>query len=186
MAASGGLVAIGSKGRESWLWDFKVNRLRAIKNPDNVLAVAISPDNRMLATAGTDKLISLWDIASGRQLKALSGHTDDVRMLSFAAGSSRLVSISDDKLVMIWDLRSGTYQQILRGHTNDVVHLAVSRDGQRVLSGDGKLVIMWDGQKGQELRRYQVEKRAGLLGMTPDGRLLVLVNGKELSTYRLE
>ena len=186
VAGSGALVAIGSEGRESWLWDIKLNRLRAVKNPDDVLAVAISPDGRMLATAGKDKRISLWDTASGRQQKILSGHTDDVRRLSFVAGSSRLVSISDDKLVMIWDLRSGTYQQILRGHADSVIHLAVSRDGQRVLSGDGKSVIMWDAQKGQELRRYQVGKKTGLLGMTPDGRMLVLINGKEMSTYRLE
>jgi len=55
-----------------------------------------------------------------------------------------------------------------------------------VLSGDEKLVILWDAQNGQELRRYRVEKRIDLLGMTPDGRLLVLGSGKELTSYRLD
>jgi len=186
MAASGRLVVIGSKGDESWLWDLKANRLRTLKNQNDVLAVAISQDGRMLATAGQDKQIALWDPATGRQLKSLSGHGGDVRMLAFLAGGSYLVSAAEDKLVLIWNPRNGTQQQILRGHADEVVHLAVSRDGQRVLSGDEKLVILWDAQNGQELRRYRVEKRIDLLGMTPDGRLLVLGSGKELTSYRLD
>lgn len=190
MAASGRLVAIGSAGCESWLWDLRSNRLRAIRNADDVLAVAISPDSRLLATAGQDKHIAVWDTASGRQLKSLTGHGNDVRMLAFAGGSRYLVSAADDKLVLVWNLQSGTQEQVLRGHADNVVHLAVSRDGRRVISGErrrsGGLLILWDALKGQELRRFQVEKRVDLLGMTPDGHLLVVGSGKELTSYRLD
>lgn len=190
MARSGRLIAIGSGGRESWLWDLRTSRLRAIKNPDDVLTVALSPDSRLLATAGQDKAISLWDVASGRQLKRLSGHVHDVRMLTFTGNGTYLVSTGDDKLVIVWDLRSGAQRLVLRGHEDNVVHLAVSRDGRRLVSGEqrrsGGLVIVWDAHNGQELRRYRVDKRIDLLEMTPDGRLLVLGSGKELTTYRLE
>lgn len=186
MAVSGRLVAIGSQGDESWIWDLKANRVRALKNQNDVLAVAISQDGRMLATAGQDKQIALWDPATGRPLKSLAGHGGDVRMLAFLTGSNHLVSAAEDKLVLIWNPRNGTQQQILRGHVDEVIHLAVSRDGQRVLSGDEKQVILWDARKGQELRRFRVEKRVDLLGMTPDGRTLVLGSGKELTSYRLD
>lgn len=190
MARSGRLLAIGSGGRESWLWDIKANRVRVIKNRDDVLAVAISPDSRILATAGQDKTITLWDTASGRQLKTLSGHSGDVRMVAFAAGGKYLVSASDDKLVLVWNLRNGVQQQVLRGHEDNVVYLAVSRDGHRVVSGEqrrsGGLIILWDGKTGQEIRRYRVEKRIDLLAMTPDGRTLLLGSGKELTSYRLD
>lgn len=185
----GRLVAIGSKGRESWLWDSRTNRLRPIKNQDDVLAVALSSDGRLLATAGQDKTVSLWDVASGRQVKVLSGHSNDVRMVAFV-GNRQVVSAGDDKLVLVWDLKSGSQQQVLRGHEDGVVHLGISKGGQRLVSAEqrrsGGLVILWDGLKGQELKRYRVEKRIDLLGLTPDGQILVIGRGKELTSYRLE
>jgi len=186
LAQSGRLVAIGSKGRESWLWDLKTNRLRAFKNPDDVLAVAISADGRVLATAGQGKQIVLWDAASGRQLKSLSGHSGDVRSLAFLGNSRYLVSAGEDKLVLIWDLQRATQHQILRGHADEVIHLAVSANGKRLVSGAEKMLIAWDGLQGRELRRYRLEKGADLLAMTPDGQTLVVGRGKQLNAYRLE
>ena len=36
-----------------------------------VMAVAYSPDGKILATGGADKSIKLWDMASGRELRTL-------------------------------------------------------------------------------------------------------------------
>ena len=190
ISRSGRVVAIGSGGRESWLWDLRSNRLRPLRNPNDVFAVALSPDGQLLATAGQDKAIALWDTASGRQVKLLAGHGKDVRMLAFSANGRSLVSAGDDRLVMVWDLKSGVSRQVLRGHQDNVVHLAVSRDGQRIVSGErrrsGGLVIVWDAAAGQEVRRYTLEKRIDLLVMTPDGRQLLVGSGKELSSYRID
>lgn len=190
MSRSGRIVAIGSGGRESWIWEPRSNRIRAFKNQDDTLAVAISPDGHLLATGGQSKAITLWDSSTGRQIRSLSGHQKDVRMLSFFGGGKHLVSSGDDKLVIVWDMKNGTHQHILRGHDDNVVHLAVSRDGQMMVSGErrrsGGQIILWDLLKGQEIRRYQVEKRMDLLGMTPDGRQLVITSGKELAVYRID
>ncbi len=186
MARSGRLVAIGSKGSESWLWEVKTNRLRAIKNTDDVLAVAISPDGRLLATAGQGRQIVVWDAVNGRQLKSLSGHSGDVRSLAFVGDSRYLASASEDKLVLIWDLQRATQHQILRGHADEVIHLAVSANGQRIVSGAAKMLIAWDGMQGRELRRYRLEKGGDLVAMTPDGQTLVVARGKQLHAYRLE
>lgn len=186
---SGQQLAIGLDNKESWVWNIANNRSRTVKSDDDVLAVALSPDGHLLATGGKDKLISLWEPNSGRLLRRLSGHAKDIRMLTFVAGGRRLVSVSDDKQGILWDTKNGTQLRIMGGHDDQIVHLAVSRDGRKLVTGERRrgdgLIILWDPETGRELRRYRTEKRVDLMGMTPDGTLLVIGHDKELSVYQL-
>ena len=186
---SGQQLAIGSGNKETWVWSITSNRTRTVRSDDDVLAVALSPDGHLLATGGKDKLISLWEPGSGRRLRRLSGHTKDIRMLTFVAGGKRLISVSDDKQGILWDVKNGTQLRIFGGHDDQIVHLAVSRDGRKLVTGERRrgdgLIILWNPETGRELRRYRAEKRVDLMGMTPDGALLVIGHDKDLSVYQL-
>src|SRR5437868_2649791 len=48
----------------------------------DVAAVAFSPDQKLVATGGDDNLIELWDVASGREVRTLAGHSEFVRALA--------------------------------------------------------------------------------------------------------
>src|SRR5687768_2019934 len=41
---------------------------------DGVYAVAISPDGKLIASAGRDRVIKLWDIETEKVLRTLDGH----------------------------------------------------------------------------------------------------------------
>jgi WD40 repeat protein len=62
--------------------------------------------------------------------------------------------------VRLWDATSGEDLGILRGHTGTVWSVALSADGQLVVSGgfDGSVKI-WDAQSGAALRTVQAERR---------------------------
>ena len=52
-----------------------------------VPAVALSPDGKLLATGGADKLVKLWDLATGKELRSLVAHNDAVTAVRhFMAG----------------------------------------------------------------------------------------------------
>jgi WD40 repeat protein len=71
-----------------------------------VLALAVSPDSRMLATGGDDRMIRLWEIPSGRPLAQWEGHEGGVTALAFRVDGRGLVSGASDGLLKLWDLAS--------------------------------------------------------------------------------
>ena len=72
-----------------------------------VLAVAVSPDGKWLATSGDDGSIKLWNPATGKSIRNLSGHKGAVNGLSFSPDSGKLVSGSADKTIRVWDVAKG-------------------------------------------------------------------------------
>ncbi len=185
---SGQYLAVASDGKESWIWEIKSSRIKTIKNNDDVLAVAFSPDSRTLATAGQDKAISIWNSDSGKLLRQLKGHNGDVRKLAFL-DNRRLVSVAEDKRGFVWDIKTGIQLRQLGGHNEEIHHLAISRDGKKLFTGEGKsgdgLVISWNPESGRELQRYRASRNIDQMWIAPDGTALVVGHDKNLSVYKL-
>jgi hypothetical protein len=64
-----------------------------------VVAIAFSPDGRTLASGGGDGPIRLWEVASGREVRRLEGHTAWVRAVSFSPDGRTLASGGEDGTV---------------------------------------------------------------------------------------
>jgi transcription initiation factor TFIID subunit 5 len=71
-----------------------------------VKTVAMSPNGRMMATAGEDRSIMLWDLGTGKRIKKMTGHTGFIYTLSFSQDNTLLVSGSADCTVRVWDVNT--------------------------------------------------------------------------------
>jgi hypothetical protein len=69
-----------------------------------VTGLSFSPDGRTLATAGDDKTIHIWEMATGKERTRLLGHTSGVLSLGFSPDGKRLASGSYDTTGLIWDM----------------------------------------------------------------------------------
>jgi WD40 repeat protein len=140
------------------LWDRSGKRLRTLPGQGNLVdALAFGPDGKTLATAGHDKHVRLWEVASGKLLREFKGHEQIVAALAFAPDGKLLASGGWDGRAVFWDTATGKEVRRLRG-SNPVRSVAFSPDGKLFAWGD-RHVRLSETDTGDELLRWVVGKR---------------------------
>ena len=122
-----------------------------------VLSLAITSDGKTLVSGSNDKTIKVWNLGTGQLLRTLNGHSDYVNCLAISPDGRTLVSGSNDKTIKVWNLGTG---QLLRnletqGSTNEVGAVAISQDGQTLLSSDSSDIKLWNLSTGKFLRTLE-------------------------------
>ncbi|KAF9296317.1 pre-mRNA-splicing factor prp46, partial [Linnemannia elongata] len=90
-----------------------------------VRSVAVEPGNSWFATGAGDRIIKIWDLASGRLKLSLTGHIGQVRGLAVSPRHPYLFSCGDDKMVKCWDLETNKVIRHYHGHLSGVYALAI-------------------------------------------------------------
>lgn len=112
---------------------------------DILYRVAFSPDGKLLATAGYDRVIKLWDTASGKEVRALKDHSDTVYGLAFNHDGRLLLSGAADRAVKVWDVATGTRLYTLSDPTDWVYTVACSPDGKHAAAaGVDRSIRVWE------------------------------------------
>ncbi len=123
--------------------------------------VAVSPDGQLLAAAGENGTLVLFEVKSGQLVKRLEGHDNtaglvgSVRAVVFDPQREWLASAGHDKRIILWSLPEG--EILLEWQAPSIVDaLAVSPDGSLLASGGlDKFAVLWDPKNGEELRRFR-------------------------------
>lgn len=151
-----------------------------------VYQVAFSPNlsdqgSYLLALAGSNQRIELWDIpsedkesATPQKVRECEGHTNNIRDVAFCPDGQLLVSGSDDNTVRLWDVEGAQEIQCFKGHPSWVMSVTFSPDGTLVGSSsfDGS-VRLWDVANGEQVRELPANKSIDyIIQLTPDGKWL--------------
>jgi stage V sporulation protein K len=122
--------------------------------------------------------IDLVDVVSGKTIRHLKGHTDEVRGVAICPTNGRILSADDDGTIWLTDLQSRRDLQRFLGHSDWVFAIAFSPDGSRFVSGgaasDGTLRA-WNIKTGEELWCVEPECGSGFdrLCWSQDGKMVV-------------
>jgi len=139
---SGG--GIPSRSGEVKFWnvaDGKLVREIPDAHSDTVFCVSHSRDGARLATCSADKLVKIFDTASGKPLKTLEGHTQHVLSVSWKRDGRMLVSSGADKVGKVWDLLTGEQKKTIDGFKKEVTIARYFDPANEILlaSGDGQI-----------------------------------------------
>src|SRR5579883_1010218 len=162
------------------------------RHGDSILSLAISPDDRIMATASRDHTVRLWDVATGREIRRLPGHKGlgnyDSPLVAFSPnGQIVATAVSSFEPVRLWDAATGKELRKMQNPQWWWGHLAFSADGKTVAAGaDRHRIAVWDADSGRLL--HQLDGHENLtfavpIAFSPDGRLLA--SGGSGETFRL-
>jgi small GTP-binding protein len=122
-------------------------------------AYAFSPDGSRVLTGCSDKIVRLWELQTGRCLRALEGHTDDVWSLAWSADQMEALSGSRDGTMRLWDLEVGKCLRVFPGQGGQILAVGWSADQRRAISGDSSGELrLWNVETGLCLRVLEGHK----------------------------
>ncbi|QQR46491.1 WD40 repeat domain-containing protein [Myxococcus xanthus] len=140
----------------------------------SVLALAFSPDGRLLASGGYDAVVRVWDVAAGAQVAELKGHEAELHAVAFSPDGRWLAAAGRPGALWLWDWKQGRRVALLSGHTDVVRGLAFSPDGEWLASGGlDRTVRVWRIRDGAEVLRFMHDDIVIAVAFSPDGGRLL-------------
>ncbi len=167
-------ILVGSHDWTVALWDERSPTAPAhlFEGHENaVQAVAYTSVGPLVASAGADRTIRLWNARDFAQLQTFKGHKDLIVALAFTPDGEHFASGSFDKTVKIWSTEDGL-KRTLRGHKARVTAVAYAANGDLLVSAseDGT-ARLWDWRKGRLVRTLAGHNGAiRAVAVSPDGR----------------
>ena len=174
-SATSGLFAECEPEIRSFRLSRPLARLAALPgHSGSVFACAFSPDGSLLASAGDDGALRIWDASTGEALQVLEGHEGSIESCVFSTDGSRLASAGDGGALRIWDTASGETLRVLEGHRDSVRSCAFSPDGSRLASaGDYGSLRLWGVVSGEVVQILEGHVGSVLsCAFSPDGSRL--------------
>jgi hypothetical protein len=129
-----------------------------IQVDDEIFTLALSPDGKKLAAGGCDRLVRVWDLASGKLEHAIENHADWVLGVTFTPDGKGLATASRDKTAKVWDLAAKESLLTFPDHQDHVYAVAITADGKTGISiGSDKNIRSWQATDAAKAIGKQVK-----------------------------
>jgi len=114
---------------------------------NEIMTVRWDLNGRLLATAGADRKIKLWEVAKGSAdcRATLTGSNAAVMSVDFDVSGTMVLGASNDFATRVWTVDDSRLRHTLTGHSGKVMSAKFFGDSSRVVSGShDRTLKVWD------------------------------------------
>jgi RNA polymerase sigma factor (sigma-70 family) len=120
-----------------------------------IWSLAVLPDGKTLAAAGSDGEFRLWDVATGKPVRKFGGIYDEIFCIALSPDGKVLASAGRDHTVRLWDEATGKELHAFTGHTDFLTAVTLIPDGKALVTGSwDRTVRFWDAATGKQIRSF--------------------------------
>lgn len=111
--------------------------------------VKFSPNGQLVAVAGADNVIRLFDATTFKPTFEYRSQQGEVNGLDFSPDSSVLASTGDDGTVLLWDLRTNSERLRFKAHEKLAFQVLFVQGGRMLATcGTDNVIRLWDAADG--------------------------------------
>jgi WD40 repeat protein len=166
---------LATGGDDGWIkiWETETWRLVDELEMLGCMSISFSPQDDILAATGYTRA-KIFDVATGRALLQIPGHSDYVLASAFDPTGSVLAVAGSARDIEVWDVGSRRMRHRLRGHRDSTLSVAFAPAGGLLASGSAdRSIKLWDYQAGNLIGTLEGHTGdVGGLAFLADGRLL--------------
>lgn len=137
---------------------------------DRLSAIAVSPDQAMIAVGDNQGRIAVVDATRGVTVTAWMAHVNGVRSLLFTPDGASLISSGGEPTIRVWQWRTGAQTRELAGHSNDVNALALDANGALFSASSDGTVHRWDWASGVSRQLFSTQFPLLAIAVSADGQ----------------
>lgn len=173
-----------------------------------VVDLAFSPDGSRLVTCGSNPSgfgdrdqgkpceVKVWDVADGRELLAIKGHTSFVNSVAWSPDGKRLATLSRDNSVKVWDAQSGQELFSLPVEVTIAGCVTFSPDGKRLATTNNPgfrshsqagQIKLFDANTGNELMTLKGHTHfVKKILFSPDSQRIISTCGRQAESREMK
>jgi len=142
------------------IWDARTaNLLKTLVCPDySISAIAFNKESKEIAAAAYSGTIFVWDLATEKITKTLTGHAIVPRAVRYSPDGKKIITESGwsilDGTVRIWDAKTGKLLKIFGGKEDRLTNAKINSNGMLMVAVSFKIVKIFDLVTAKLIRSY--------------------------------
>ncbi len=168
--------------------------IEQLGHPKVVYSIAFSPDGKTLASAGLDRIIKLWDVKTGFELRSFSRESEDTISSTYFSKADTFVSVAfspDGKTlvsggnggVLSWNVGTGEKVSLIENSPSNTEKVLFSSDGKILITthktyitNQSDEIMFWNLETKKAIRTIPFPNVSSI-ALSSDGELLAGVSG---------